>query len=105
MNFKQWIIDLFKDERGSASVKPVVAFMGAFVLNLCCLLNIWFTLVPAQAIIDAIVWITIVGMGADVLDKFSFKNKATASTSQENTTSITSTSSKSNTAPAENNIA
>ena len=25
MNFKQWVIDLFKDERGSTSVKPVIA--------------------------------------------------------------------------------
>ena len=29
MTFKQWIIELFKDERGSISVKPVIAFIGA----------------------------------------------------------------------------
>jgi hypothetical protein len=32
MNFKQWIIDLFKDERGSTSIKPVIAFVGALFL-------------------------------------------------------------------------
>ena len=32
MKFKQWIIDLFKDERGSTSIKPVIAFVGALFL-------------------------------------------------------------------------
>ena len=33
MNFKEWIIDLFKDERGAISVKPVIAFIGALFLE------------------------------------------------------------------------
>jgi hypothetical protein len=32
MNFKQWLIDLFKDERGATSIKPVIAFVGALFL-------------------------------------------------------------------------
>ena len=32
MTFKEWVIDLFKDERGAISVKPVIAFVGALFL-------------------------------------------------------------------------
>ena len=32
MTFKNWIVDLFKDERGSTSVKPLIAFMGSLFL-------------------------------------------------------------------------
>ena len=32
MTFKQWALDLFKDERGSTSIKPVVGFMCALFL-------------------------------------------------------------------------
>ena len=34
VTFRQWIVDLFKDERGSTSIKPVVALLGAFFLCL-----------------------------------------------------------------------
>ena len=39
MNFKQWVIDLLKDERGSTSVKPVIAFVGAMFLCVTMMLN------------------------------------------------------------------
>ena len=29
MTFKQWVLELFKDERGSISIKPVVSFLGS----------------------------------------------------------------------------
>jgi hypothetical protein len=32
MTFKEWIIDLFKDERGSISIKPVIGFVGTLFL-------------------------------------------------------------------------
>jgi hypothetical protein len=48
MNFKQWVIELFKDERGCA---------------------------PSPELVNAVMLITGIGMGADTLDKFSHKKK------------------------------
>ena len=42
MNFKQWVIELFKDERGSISVKPVIAMIGASFLCVTMILNSFF---------------------------------------------------------------
>jgi hypothetical protein len=75
MNFKQWIIDLFKDERGSTSIKPLVAFIGT--LFLCgTMTDNSFTeehFKPADSLVDAVMIITAIGLGADSLDKFSKK--------------------------------
>ena len=78
MNFKQWIIELFKDERGSTSIKPVIAFMGALFLCGTMTANS-FThgdIKPSDALVEAVMIITAIGMGADTLDKFSFKKKS-----------------------------
>jgi hypothetical protein len=81
MNFVQWIQDLFKDEKGSTSIKPVVAFVGA--LFLCCtmLANSYSAkdIAPSDKLVDAVVIITAIGMGADSLDKFSPKRDTPAS--------------------------
>ena len=77
MNLKQWIIDLFKDERGSTSVKPVVAFIGTLFLCVTMILNSYThkDFEPAESLVNAVLVITAIGMGADTLDKFSFKKK------------------------------
>ena len=79
MNFKQWIIDLFKDERGSTSIKPVIAFIGALFLCSTMLLNSYShgDIKPSDSLVNAVMIITAVGMGADTLDKFSSKPKET----------------------------
>ena len=85
MNFKKWIIDLFKDERGSTSVKPVIAVMGALFLCATMAANS-FThgdMKPADTLVDAVMIITIIGMGADSLDKFSLKSKKEESKQEE----------------------
>lgn len=77
MNFKKWLIDLFKDERGSTSVKPVIAFLGATFLCSTMMINS-FThgdIKPSEALVDAVMVITAIGMGADTFDKFSHKKK------------------------------
>ena len=77
MNFKQWIIDLFKDERGSTSIKPVIAFLGALFLCGTMTANS-FSLAdfkPSAELVNAVMIITAIGMGADSLDKFSIKSK------------------------------
>jgi transposase len=79
MNFKQWIIDLFKDERGSTSVKPVVAFTGTLFLCVTMTLNSYSheSFKPAESLVNAVLVITAIGMGADSIDKFSKKSNNT----------------------------
>ena len=77
MTFKQWLVDLFKDERGSTSIKPVIAFLGALFLCGTMLANS-FThgeIKPSAELVNAVMVITAIGMGADTLDKFTHKKK------------------------------
>jgi hypothetical protein len=85
MNFKIWIQDLFKDERGSTSIKPVIALLGSLFLCITMLLNSYTheQFKPADNLVNAVVIITAIGMGADSLDKFSFKSKQTESSTIE----------------------
>jgi len=78
MTFKQWIVDLFRDERGSISVKPVIAFFGALFLCGTMLANSYSAkdIAPSDKLVDAVMVITAIGMGADSLDKFSRKAPA-----------------------------
>jgi len=78
MTFKQWIIDLFKDERGSTSIKPLVAFIGTMFLCVTMTLNSFSheDFKPADSLVDAVMIITAIGLGADSLDKFSKKSKS-----------------------------
>lgn len=78
MTFKQWIIDLFEDERGATSIKPLIAFMGALFLCVTMVINAVSKtgFAPSDNLVDAVLVITAIGMGSDTLDKFSFrKNK------------------------------
>ena len=78
MNFKEWVIDLFKDERGATSIKPVVAFLGALFLCITLCANSFTEekFKPADKLVDAVMIITAIGMGADSLDKFTKKAPA-----------------------------
>lgn len=79
MTFKNWIIDLFKDERGSTSIKPVIALIGALFLCGVLLINSLShnTKEPSYNLVDAVTIITVIGMGADTIDKFSHRKKET----------------------------
>jgi hypothetical protein len=81
MKFKQWLIELFKDERGSTSVKPVVALIGTLFLCITMTLNSYTheQFKPAPELVNAVLIITAVGMGADTLDKFTKKDNNTES--------------------------
>ena len=83
MNFKQWIVDLFKDERGSNSIKPVIAFVGSLFLCGTMLANSFShaDFAPSPELVNAVMLITAIGMGADTLDKFSHKKKDDSSES------------------------
>jgi len=82
MTFKQWVIDLFKDERGSISIKPVVAFIGALFLCGTMTANSFSEehFKPADSLVDAVMIITAIGLGADSLDKFSKKKSEESQT-------------------------
>jgi hypothetical protein len=75
MDFKQWIIDLFKDERGSTSIKPVVALIGAIFLCGTMAANSFSEehFKPSAELVNAVMIVTAIGMGADTLDKFTHK--------------------------------
>jgi hypothetical protein len=77
MNFKQWLIDLFKDERGATSIKPVIAFVGALFLCGTMLANSFShtDFAPSPELVNAVMIITGIGMGADTIDKFTKKDK------------------------------
>ena len=83
MDFKQWIVDLFKDERGSTSIKPVIAFVGSLFLCGTMLANSFShaDFAPSPELVNAVMLITAIGMGADTLDKFSHKKKDDSSES------------------------
>lgn len=75
MTFKQWIIDLFKDERGSTSIKPVIALIGSLFLCATMAINSFSheEFKPSPDLVNAVMIITAIGMGADTLDKFTKK--------------------------------
>ena len=87
MTFKQWLVDLFKDERGSTSIKPVIAFIGALFLCITLIANSYSSkeIAPSDKLVDAVMIVTAIGMGADSLDKFSFKGKPAETPEQPNT--------------------
>jgi hypothetical protein len=75
MTFKEWVIDIFKDERGAISVKPVIAFLGSLFLCGTMLANSFShkEFAPSPELVNAVMVITAIGMGADTLDKFTSK--------------------------------
>lgn len=78
MNFKAWLIDLFKDERGVTSIKPVVALIGTLFLGATMTANSYShgDIKPSNELVNAVMIITVVGMGADTIDKFTKKAPA-----------------------------
>jgi hypothetical protein len=76
MTFKEWAIDLFKDERGAISVKPVIAMIGAMFLCITMMLNSFShaDFSPSPELVNAVMLITGIGMGADTVDKFTKKD-------------------------------
>lgn len=83
--FKEWIIDLFRDERGMPSIKPVIALIGTVFLCVTMTINSLSQkdFNPNAELVYAVMAITIAGMGSDTLDKFSFKKKEALNQNQE----------------------
>ena len=85
ITFKEWIQDLFKDERGQASIKPVIALIGTIFLCVTMAINSLSQkdFNPNSELVYAVTAITIAGMGSDTLDKFSFKKKDNSDQSEQ----------------------
>ncbi len=81
--FRNWIAELFKDERGAVSIKPVIAVAGAFFLIAGMITSLFVPLDPADSLVNGVVAITCIGMGADTVDKFSFKSTRKKKTTEE----------------------
>ena len=77
MTFKEWALDLFKDERGSTSIKPVVGFMCALFLCITLTANSFShgDIKPSDALVEAVMYFGIAALIGDTGDKFSFKKK------------------------------
>ena len=75
MTFKEFVVSLFKDERGAISVKPVIGMIGALTLCIFLVLTSYIKVDTKllDNIINAVMLITIVGMGGDTIDKFSYR--------------------------------
>ena len=90
MTFKQWVIDLFKDERGSTSIKPVIAFLGALFLCGTMLANSFTEehFKPADSLVNAVAMLAFGALGLTSFDKFtSLKNKTAEATKPAETES------------------
>lgn len=86
MNFKQWILDLFKDERGQPSIKPVTTALCTICLCISLFISVISkrTLTPSDKLVDAVTAIAIIGIGGDVLDKFSLRKKESSPPDSDN---------------------
>lgn len=77
MKLSEFLIDIFKDERGSISIKPILAFLGScflFFALIRCVIKGCNDPFPNE-LINSISFIIITCLSADTADKFSFKNK------------------------------
>jgi hypothetical protein len=94
MGFISWLQDLFRDERGSTSIKPVVGLICALTLCVILFINCYKSdLKLEDVIVNAVLLLAIVGIGADTVDKFSIKGLTNnASDTKDTTTSGTTTS-------------
>ena len=102
MSFKEWVIDIFKDERGNISIKPVIALLGSVFLCVTMLISALTkgNVCPDASLVNAVMIITGIGMGADTIDKFSFKkNDGSLATGQDTTSTATTTTTTSSTTP------
>ena len=75
MTFKEWVLELLRDERGSVSIKPVVAIIGTIFLCSSLMISALSkkSIEFSDTLINSVMVITCIGLGADTVDKFSYK--------------------------------
>lgn len=67
--------ELFQDERGTISIKPVVAYVCMWFLGIALIMNsvVDKSVRPSDVLINAVLMLGAMGLGADTADKFSMK--------------------------------
>lgn len=77
MTFKQWVLDLLKDERGATSIKPVVALVCTLFLCIALAANSFShkDIAPSDKLVEAVMVICVAAMIGDTGDKFSLRKK------------------------------
>ena len=80
ITFKEWVLELLKDERGAVSIKPLIALIGSLILCASMISGFFVEkqIIPSDTLINGIVFITIAAMGGDTIDKFSYKKTDTS---------------------------
>lgn len=75
MTFKEWFLELMRDERGAVSIKPVVAIFGTIILCTSLMISAFSkkAIEFSDTLVNSIMVITCIGLGADTFDKFSYK--------------------------------
>lgn len=73
----KFIKNLLTDERGSLSTKRIIAILTALFICVTLLVNSFShqEIGPSDKLVDAVMVICCVAMGATTFDKFSFKEK------------------------------
>jgi hypothetical protein len=68
---------MFKGEKGEISSKRVVGIVGAIVLFVAMVLNIFYPkeISPSPDLIDAVKWVVIGALGITGVEKFANKNE------------------------------
>ena len=77
MTLKEFVLDLFKDERGSISMKPLIGFMCSLFLCITLLANSFShgDVRPSDKLVEAVRLSTIATVAGDTWDKFSKKKE------------------------------
>jgi hypothetical protein len=71
------LMEMFKGEKGEISSKRVVGIIGAIVLFVAMVLNIFYPkeISPSPDLIDAVKWVVIGALGITGVEKFANKNE------------------------------
>jgi hypothetical protein len=71
------LMEMFKGEKGEISSKRVVGIVGAIVLFVAMVLNIFYPkeISPSPDLIDAVKWVVIGALGITGVEKFANKNE------------------------------
>lgn len=80
----KFITKLLTDERGSLSTKRIIAIITALFICVTLLVNSFShqEIGPSDKLVDAVMIICCVAMGATTFDKFSFKEKVDDTTEE-----------------------
>lgn len=71
----EWLKKVLQDEKDNPSSKRLIAMVGSSILFISLLFSVIlpFDINPSPALVDGVVWVIAVCLGATTVDKFSVK--------------------------------